>query len=255
MFDPVFSGSAIDTTSSEGRVPLARRDLGLSKIEESSSHDHSRKRSSSLTECPPHRLRVSHRNSRPNRSKPGQTGITTSEQNLTNLQKSYPTRTSSQSDVIDEDKPVQITKSQSAQDLQPPKFETNQNIQLQYSQTRVGQTYPQTTVKRETSSEFPSILSQPDLYPTQIAKTNYHPEPGDPSTFYPLSPEPRDPSYHPAYGSYYYPQTNMGVHPQVLDPSDYEDITMEWIPSLGEYSSRASICETSSVTSRKEVKI
>ena len=260
--DSVLANSTVRNPSVDGRATAGRSGQGLSKIEESPNPELSRKRSSSLTDCPQHRLHVPHRNSRKNRSKPVQTGAATSnEQYVSNYRRWNVARTASQSDVIEADQPLQISKSRSAQDLQPPIFETNQNIQMQYSQNRAtGQSHSHNILNRNWSSETsepPTTLSHPDLNTLrqpQKPSTYYNPNTGEPGSVYSLLPDPRDQSYHPANLPNAYSSVTV-EYPQAFESTSHDDITMDFIPSLNEYHSRASVCETSSVSSRKEVSL
>ena len=48
-------------------------------------------------------------------------------------------------------------------------------------------------------------------------------------------------------------QTMTSAQRDMLNNEVYQDIGMGWVPSINEYSSRASVCESTSVLSRKEV--
>ena len=227
----------------------------MAKIEESSPTDHSRKRSSSLTDSPSYHLHISHRKTRSRKKHTNSSSTTdSSKQDVSN--RPYITRASSHNDVIEDTQPTKITKSKSAQDLQPPIFETKENIQMHYSNKGSNQGYntlgkskpPKDTLNRFAEpKDSLTRHSQPELQTTQLGPSYPQYPTFDPSVY---SPPPETISYHYGYPFNHYPHYNAGPPYQSVE---YGDITQGWVPSLLEYSSRASVCETSSVSSRKEV--
>lgn len=156
-------------------------------------------------------------------------------------------RRKSQSEASDNGVQTRITKSRSAQDLQPPIFETNKNIQQQYSNTRSGGDPNATATlgRHRNQGNFRSRNSQPELYRSQNT---------------PISP-PHSVMHAPVTYGVYYPINPAHLHPlrgapprYGMENADYSDISLDIIPSLNEYSSRSSVCESSSAHSKKEVR-
>ena len=210
-------GRTTSIPASQADPSRSKQDYGLTKISEHPSLESSRRRS--LVDRPIQRVIVPRRNSQSetNETVPGAQ--------------------------------TRITKSKSAQDLQPPLFDTNENIQLQYSNTR-GTANPSTAPRDryQKPSRVRARNSHPELYFSQNLPTThpvYQPTYAPSRTFG---------VYYPINPAYPYPVRGVTASRHYpLDRSDYSDISLDLIPSLTEFSSRSSVCESSSAYSRKEV--
>ena len=244
--DPIIQSP--DSLKSES---ASRRNLGLSKIEESPSPESSRKRSSSFTNSPPHRLHVAHRSGRGRKGagSPKSDAIPPSSSSY-EKQRTF-TRTASQGDITEDTPPV-ITKSRSAQDLQPPVFDTNQNIRMQYLSNRSVNSSGNGGMPRKPNASLPSKLSQPDLRENEAVVQNTAPSAALRPAFHAVYNYPQ----YQMHSVYSYPTPN---HLQYIQQRDdcvamTGDLSSDIFPSLSEYSSRASVCESASASLKKEVR-
>ncbi|CAK8690228.1 unnamed protein product [Clavelina lepadiformis] len=169
-------------------------------------------------------------------------------------------------------------------ELQPPIFDTNLNIRMQYqNRNNLPQTAPAGQMFTQVDGYFPALAEQrltrdpPSIpgvhnvvgpppqyyYPVNQFNGGEHqytpPLPHAPPVgeIYPNQPHPSygypiHPHYHQPYAEAQAYGLMTNSQRDMLNNEVYQDIGMGWVPSLHDYSSRASVCESASAQSKKE---
>ena len=225
-----------------------------------------RKRSSSFTETS---SSISSRSESPI-SKNGTLKSSSQPQYLTELPNTYNVQDAFSSTSYAEElgHPGPITKSRSSQELQPPKSDS----------------IPQTNPNQPPHQDLTHTRSGSWLYGSQGAKTplramDMGPAPNPTHTGYRMD-QPPSYSTHSLNRSHQKTSNSRDVVSQptslvstnsphqteeppimtnaqrdMLNNEVYQDIGMGWVPSINDYSSRASVCESASIHSRREVRV